>query len=203
MVVAKIFLENKDSGMFPKYYDDFQKNRYQGVDIKQVSDLMGSPEAEDEKWTPRIPNLMIDPSSEKLVDIPKNAAVRLFCNEKSGTTNRVLCLIKIQIDSFCDEGNSFVNFMKRFWKEGKFFVHLRPFDNFVPRKILFSAKPDGTIGTPKWMVDRPSKPKLGFYLNDFLPKLNAEIDKNDPLSSNQVDDLKEIAPRLQMHQSRH
>ena len=47
-------------------------------------------------------------------------------------------------------------------------------------------------------MDRPSKPKLGFYLNDFLPKLKAEFDKNDPLNPNQVDDLKTNAPRLQI-----
>ena len=37
---------------------------------------------------------------------------------------------------------------------------------------FFTCESDGTIGAPKRLVDRPSKPKLGFYLNDFVPKLH-------------------------------
>ena len=93
----------------------------------------------------------------------------------------------------------FDGFMQNCGNETNNFVLLTPFYDFVPNKFNFSTyESNGKIGTPNQLVDRPSKPKLGFYVNDFLPKLKAELDKNDPLSSNQVDDLKQIAPRLQM-----
>ena len=89
--------------------------------------------------------------------------------------------------------------MKNCGNETNNFVHLKPFYDFVPNKINFSAHESrGTIGIPNQLANRPSKPKLGFYLNDFLPKLKAEFDKNDPLNPNQVDDLKTNAPRLQI-----
>ena len=80
------------------------------------------------------------------------------------TPKRILCLIEIEIDSFCeDESNSFANFMKNCGNETNNFVHLTPFYDFVPNKFNFSAyESNGTIGTPNQLVDRPSKPKLGF-----------------------------------------
>ena len=121
-------------------------------------------------------------------------------NATSGNLKRILCLIEIEINSFCeDKGYSLADFMKNCGNETNNFVLLTPFYDFVRNKFnLYTYESNGTIGTPNQLVDRPSKPKLGFYVNDFLPKLKAELDKNDPLSSNQVDDLKQSAPRLQM-----
>ena len=87
--------------------------------------------------------------------------------------------------------------MQNFGYETNNFTYLEPFDNLVCAKIEIYES-EGTVSNPKLLADRPSKPKLGFNLNDFLPKLKIECDKNGSLSPNQVDELKQKALRLQI-----
>ena len=71
-------------------------------------------------------------------------------------------------------------FMQNFGSETDNFIHLTPFDDFVVANIE-TYDLNGTIGAPKRSENRPSKPKLGFYLNNFVSQLKVKCEKIGPL----------------------
>lgn len=99
------------------------------------------------------------------------------------------------MNSFSEnEDKAFADPMKNFENETDNFIHLTSFDTY---------ESDRTIGTPKRLVDRPSTRESGFYRvieerNCFISQLKDECEKNDVLSPNQVDVLKQKAPLLQI-----
>ena len=143
-VVEKLFLKDIDCGVNPKNYYELQE-KTKTLDVRTEHFEFGI------QQSGKISNFAIGKSadSEKF-----SGGLNIFSNKPHSLL-------------------FFDSFIQNFGKETVNFVHLTPFDKFVPLKINFSAyEVDGTIGTPKRLVDRPSKPKLEFYLNDFVFQLH-------------------------------